>query len=552
MPFRRPIWTLLAVAAATLGVLAPAAARGTVAGKAQTAARTAQPRHEAINCDSYYATELKLTVPVQVPCPDVVNPQAVFGHYVGHDEPNVDFYSNVPGSGTRERYQLTLPKSPPAPTPGMPVNARSYSFELQVAPWFGMSLCADRSFPELVKTCTPDSDVNIVNPKNSPYHAGSAYLELQFYPYCMGTDWCAATNIWSYYVNPVTGQQLNPDCADKVGGVELDNFAFLTLSGKPLGPPNPLASTTATFTPKAAQTLLMGQGDHVTVTVQDTRAGLLMQAQDHTNGKTGAMVASAANGFAQMAFAPPPSTTCKAIPYSFHPMYSTSSPATRSTWTAQTYNIAYSDETGHFDFCSAANSEGQCTGFEGAGKYREAADSSDTGCTVTNPAVFPYQGCGGNDYGFDGTSYIPDWPDGKPNHPTPWTFTSPVTGAHYTTNYQRVAFADDLPLNESATGSQPHCSQFIREPGGCTQIPYTDEGKPAAFYPFFSTTKINGCSWVEGNDIPGVTVNDFGKQKQFGRYVNGYYYTVLGGKALAYNPDFRQILNYNPCPATIP
>lgn len=549
---RRLIWVLPAVGAITVGLVAPAAASRTLAGTSQTASPAGYTRHESISCDSYYATKLKLTVPVQVPCPDVVNPQQVFGHYVGHDEPNVLFYSNKPGSGTRERYQLTLPKSPPPPTPGMPVNARSYSFELQVAPWFGMALCADRSFPELLKTCTPDSDVNIVNPKTSPYHAGSAYLELQFYPYCMGTHWCAATNIWSYYVNPVTGQQLNPTCQDKVGGVELDNFAFLTLSGKPLGPPNPLNSTAATFTPKAASTLLMGQGDHVTVTVADTKAGLLMQAQDHTSGRTGSMVASAANGFAQMAFAPPPSTTCKSIPYSFHPMYSTSSPATRSTWTAQTYNIAYSDETGHFDYCSQANSQGQCTGFEGAGRYRKPADSLDSGCQTTDPAVFPYQGCGGNDYGFDGTSNIPDWPDGKPNHPTPWTFTSPVTGPNYTTNYQRAAFENDLPLNESSTGSQPHCSQFIRVPGGCTDMPLTDEGKPAAFYPFFSTTKINGCSWVEGNDIPGVTVNDFGKQKQYGGYVNGYYYTVLGGKGLQYNPDFRQILNYNPCPARVP
>ncbi|HEY3951894.1 MAG TPA: hypothetical protein VGM53_00835 [Streptosporangiaceae bacterium] len=49
-----------------------------------------------------------------------------------------------------------------------------------------------------------------------------------------------------------------------------------------------------------------------------------------------------------------------------------------------------------------------------------------------------------------------------------------------------------------------------------------------------------------------MTVNDFGKQKQYGRYVKGYYYTVLDGNGLEYDPDFRQILNYNPCPATVP
>jgi hypothetical protein len=33
-------------------------------------------------------------------CTEVDNAQAAFGHYVGHDEPSVLFYSHVPGSGT--------------------------------------------------------------------------------------------------------------------------------------------------------------------------------------------------------------------------------------------------------------------------------------------------------------------------------------------------------------------------------------------------------------------------------------------------------------------
>ena len=64
------------------------------------------------------------------------------------------------------------------------------------------------------------------------------------------------------------------------------------------------------------------------------------------------MVASAANDFAQVKF-DPTGSGCTAIPYNFHPMYSTSSPMTRVPWAAHTYNVAFSDEIGHFDYCSA-------------------------------------------------------------------------------------------------------------------------------------------------------------------------------------------------------
>src|SRR5262245_29149456 len=36
-------------------------------------------------------------------CTEVSDPLTAFGHYVGHDEPSVLFYSNVPGSGNHMR-----------------------------------------------------------------------------------------------------------------------------------------------------------------------------------------------------------------------------------------------------------------------------------------------------------------------------------------------------------------------------------------------------------------------------------------------------------------
>ena len=54
-------------------------------------------------------------------CAEVSSPADVFGsYYVGHDEPSNLFYSNVPGSGNRMQYSLTLPHDPSAANPNTP------------------------------------------------------------------------------------------------------------------------------------------------------------------------------------------------------------------------------------------------------------------------------------------------------------------------------------------------------------------------------------------------------------------------------------------------
>ncbi|MBO0805929.1 MAG: hypothetical protein J2P25_23015 [Nocardiopsaceae bacterium] len=515
------------------------------AGTMQSAARARAPAasaHMTVHC----GTEAP-ALPIQ--CPDVYNPEATFGHYVGHDEPGVWDYSNVPGSGNRARWTLHLPTDPPPnPVPG----ADSYSFQQHVAFWFGMSLCASQSYPEQTPVCKPDSDSNIVNPKVSPDHPGSAYLELQFYPpgytvmpsgiSCDATQWCAAMNVWSFYQNPVTGQNLNKTCQSRVGGVELDNFAFVTLDGKPTGPPDPLHSTLASFTPDS-DVLFMNQGDTVGVTVKDSHHGLRIMLNDQTSHQAGTMTASAANGFAQMDFAPNPSTRCTSTPYTFHPEYSTSSIKTRTTWTAFPYNIAWSDETGHFDDCSQVTSS-RCTGLEGPPGDQEAADGDDTGCSAPSQASLDrIGGCIGENDGFDGTSYQDDWPNGQPNRPTPIEFSGPLTGRDFTVNYQRTALVAPMPFNEH---NQP-CN--VRTRTGCTNPPVTDDGTPAAFYPYFYTTPINGCTWGEGTDVPGLTVNDFGKDRQYGTYDRSVYYTGRGGTAVEESNVFMHTYAHNLCRA---
>ncbi len=492
-------------------------------------------------------------------CTEVYDSEKLFGEgvYVGHDEPSVLFYSNQPGSGNQMQYQMTLPADP---TPSGPYAlGKSYNFELHPALWFGMAMCDTQSWPEQVSTCAPDSDKNIVDPAISPKHPGVAFTELQFYPpgwvawpagiSCDATKWCAALNIDSVSQNSVTGQTLNSKCAS-VTGVEYVNFAFITKSGhpQPSSPPNPVQSTLDTFTPNRAADLFMGSGDKLSVSLHDSAHGLVTTIDDLTTGQSGSMTASAANGFGQVKYAPS-GTTCKNIPYDFHPMYSTSSEQTRVTWTAHSYNVSFSDEIGHFDFCSDVTKTGTCAGREGIRNDREPADADDVYCLPASASTLvQVSGCinpAAVNLGFDGTSYQDLWPDGSRIRPTPVQFSSPRTGSGYNQPYARMGFEADLPRIEN-----PPCDRFAGS--GCTLIPTTDDKgpsgqpMPAVFYPFFSTTTIAGtCYWQIGNHLPDST-NDFGQNAQYGALLNLTYTDVGGHPTTRYN-DFRQILSSNPC-----
>ena len=502
-----------------------------------------------------------------VTCTEVWDSEAVFGegHYIGHDEPSTLFYSNVPGSGNQMRYALKLPTDPSPATPTE--RGKSFNFELHPAFWFGMAMCDTQSYPELLSTCTADSDKNIVDPAVSPRHPGTAFMEMQFYPpgwvpfqapggiSCAPTQWCAALNIDSLSENPVTGQVLNPTCAARTG-LEYVNFAFMTKSGhpQPASPPNPVNATINTFTPNPSADLFMNSGDTIIVTMHDTAHGLQIVLDDTTTGQSGSMTTSAANGFGQVKFAPT-GKTCQNIPYDFHPMYSTSSEKTRVPWAAHSYNIAFSDETGHFDLCTAVSAPGgNCKGLEGIKGDQEPADSDDVVCQPASASLLvKVTGCvnpAAVNLGFDGVPYQPVWPDGNTTlHPTPIRFSSPLTGSGYNVNYQRFAFEADLPRIENPAV----CDRFTGV--GCTLIPSTDDPaiggtgfEPAAFYPFFSTGHgLTGCDWQIGNHIPG-SINDFHQNQQYGTLLNITYTNTGGGPTTRYN-DFRQVFSSNPCQA---
>ena len=510
------------------------------------------------------STHYSISCAVSPICVEVNSPSEIFKStkYVGHDEPSMLFYSDRAGSGDSSFYRVTLPTDPPAS------KDSSFNFELRTAFWFGMALCNPQSYPEQVSTCTPDTDSNIANnpdPTASDYigrHAGTAFLELQFYPpgfaplffgtSCDATHWCAAMLVWSLAEDPIAGTVINDTCSALIGGPEYPNLAFLTSTGVPQAPPNPVDATTASFTPDPSKDLFMNPGDRLTVDIHDTAQGLTTIVHDLTTGQVGSMTASAANGFGMVRYAPNPSTACDNIPYDFHPMYSTSSEATRVIWAAHSYNIAFSDEIGHFDYCTGV-AHGYCYGNEGSGKDIEKADGDDFGCSNADQSLLVrVAGCTATNSGFDGVSYKPVWPDGNPSHPTALLFGSPLTNGH---NYSRVAFEADLPRIEAADFGGL-CNRTTGM--GCTNPPLTDDAnlqgvRPAAdFYPFFSTQQSDGqCTWAMGNDNPGVTTNDFAKNAQYGQLLFLDYLRFNGGgKTRHITDNYRQVLETNPCTAS--
>jgi hypothetical protein len=497
------------------------------------------------------------------------------GLYVGHDEPSLLFYSNVPGSGNHMQYRLVLPKDPPV-LPNQAGTGGTFNFQLHPAFWVGVAMCDTQSYPNPGNgvACTPDSDDNIFDGSDSTKadwignHPGTAFMEMQFYPpgwvlwppgnSCDSTRWCAALNVDSLSQDPNHGTQLNGTCAATVG-VEYVNFAFITRNGKPHhgAPPNPVNSTLDTFTADSNTDLFMNSGDVLIVDLHDTPHGLQIVIHDLTSGESGSMTASAANGFGQVQY-DPTGTSCNNLPYDFHPMYSTSSEHTRVPWAAHSYNVAFSDEIGHFEYCSLADPlTGKC--LVASATDPAGHDADDVGCfNAGDSSLVAIGGCLGTDVDFDGPEYQSNWPGTSSNrfmdrqlHPRSVLFSSPAfvpTGQREGhANYDRVAFEADMPRIEiHSLSPNNNCNRTTG--AGCVNPP-----NGASFYPFFSTRNTDdteGCMWqLGGAQIPG-TSNTFGgtSTAEYGPLLLSLY-QVFGSTTLPsfrYN-NFRQILNTNPC-----
>lgn len=426
-----------------------------------------------LDCNGYSA--IQQPIKRDFFCADITGSHGEGGednnHYIGHDEPSTQFLSDQSGSANHVSWNITLPTEHPLPA--------TQTFENAATFWLSMALCDPNSYP--LHPCVPDSNKNPPSKFSSdPSAAGSAFLELQFYPpgdypyltqlSCDATHWCAALTIDSLECNPASST-CNPNCTEPV------NFAFIQHDGVPTGPPGPASATDATFTPDA-QTLLMNQGDQLAITMQDTPGGVINIIQDETTGQSGFMVASAASGFQHLNV-----NTCAPTNYSFHPEFDTAKLHNVDSWTFLEANIGIAYELGHFE--PADN------------------DSDDSNC-FTGPLV---PGCLGADQDYDGPSYLPDWPDGTSNTPAPALISAPLSAdarGAYVEHYPSLLFETEVLSTEKAT-----CKS---NGSGCTVPP-----PGAAFYPFYAQSGYGAnCVLTFGNDIIGATVNDFGRDAEYG------------------------------------
>ena len=477
---------------------------------------------------SNYGGEYPYCASSNATCADPATGQG--GQYVGHDEPSVEYKSAVPGSGNDMTYVITLPTDPKQQPNASGADGTTWNFQLRPTFWVGLTMCDTESAPEFTKTCTPDSDANnlVGSDPNAPdyigKHPGTAFMELQFYgpgyvPQfegfgCAATVYCAAMTIDSRTLDQNNGVFNTRACnAFILGGQEPINWAYVTRSGVSQAPANPLFTGTfsapnfAAVNPDLSKDLVMNPGDRIRIHLHDTPDGFRADLNDLTTGQDGSMTASIANGFGHILFTPG-STTCQEAPYAFHPAYSTANPR-GNVWTAHTYNVAFSDEIGHFENCLALDANFNCSS---AGAQDPTLDGDDTNCVPgTDSALVKIDGCFNPDNDYDGQSYRLDWPgtnsvpgQDRKLHPSPVIFTSPLIGG--VLNYSSVAFETDLPRVEASDSqaNAPFCNNSTG--ANCVNPP-----NGAQFYPFFSTRIDHGsCSWQEGGRfIPG-TSNDFG------------------------------------------
>jgi hypothetical protein len=512
----------------------------------------------------------------------------LFG-YIGHDEPATLFYSNVPGSGNDVTYQMALPKDPPTP-PRNNGSGGTDGFMLHPTFWLGMVMCDPNGSPNpdgaaltghATPPCKPDSNSNIYaseNPSSSRYFGlgpGQAYEEMQFYPPgwapwpagigCTAKQWCAAMNIDTFANNSNTGALNNTACLNTVGP-EPVNFAFVTKNGKSTAPANPGAPQH--FVPNNKANLLMNPGDSLTVHLFDTSNGLKVSIVDHTSGATGSMTASKANGFGTVAFQPN-ATKCTIKPWTYHAEYSTSTPQTRNVSAAHTYNVAFSDEIGHWEECGRVNTKspiGACAVPLGPDTNDRDLGPDPAGdddfCLPSSASLLQkVNGCLDIDGDFDGVPYTDSWPGSISNvtadrllHPTSETFTSPTTVGGK--NFSQMAFESDISRDESSDTAfrvSVPCERHFANPAdpnpglGCVNPPPN-----SVFYPFYTTGQnSSGCFWQEGGPyIPGTT-NRFGgnAHAEFGPLRVIDYPTAPFGTITKRSNDFRSNTVSNPCPA---
>jgi hypothetical protein len=516
------------------------------------------------------------------------------GVYVGHDEPSVKFISGLAGSGNTMTYGMQLSRDPSTtPTPSGSVTKYA---QLSVAPWFGLPMCDPQSYPQ--NPCTPDSDTNTGLGASSD--AGSAFMELQFYPpgfkpfidnvSCSRTQWCAALTIDSLECS-FNFASCNPNCIEPV------NFAFLQTNGVPAGPPAPQDPSVSTFLGNA-NTLKMNPGDVLKVSISDPAGGFTTTVQDLTTGKTGTMVASAANGFADTNM-----SDCSGNSFTWHAEYNTAKKANQVPWAALEGGVLMEQEIGHGESCSSVSHRlGFAASLSGPSSYvdpkvYQTCNGGNEGKTSTGkpkagegPCSLSTHICtNAKTQGLTGPVACPKqrftsgalcefadgfcFPKGSRSvliNGNPATETSPVAECSQNAfqngdlDFDGLSYRADWPNGSSShpttiryvgpfTNGQTYSSiQFETDVAGSERLCNIGTGHNctapplgARFYPFWSMNKkqalkglssSGSCVWNFGNVISGLTATSFGKDAQYGTPHVARYGGTLISKVRA-NPE---------------
>jgi hypothetical protein len=511
------------------------------------------------------------------------------GWYVGHDEPSVKFISSAPNSGNTMTYLMKLPVDPSrAPTASGSVT--NYG-ELSIAPWFGLPICDPDSYPQNPCTPDSDSNLgSMTNPNDAGSAFLEVQLYPPgFTPFvdsesCSKTQWCAALTIDSLECT-FGFATCNSNCEEPT------NFGFLQTNGVPTGPPSPQLADVSTFLPNRNTLLInqgdviavsiTDPPSGLTATIRDltTHQTGYMQASA-ANGFMNTSIANcdgtpftfhaeyntasvqnrvpwaALEGGVLMEQEIGHSEACSSL-INQDP-YSVSYPNGQSYTDQHTYDTCVGGSEGpgqvgegpcnpDTDICQNAETQGP------DGPQACPTDNADSGvlCEYADGFCFPkgtrtvqingvatsetsalnecfadrYQN---GDLDFDGISYQSyTWPDGGPNHPTPFEYIGPFDAQGRP--YPQVQFETDI------NGSAYLCNTSTG--AGCV-VPPTD----ANFYPFWSLSpsspgsQLSGCVWNFGNVLPQTT-EDFGKDAEYGSPDLSWY----GGTSISAtmrNPEF--------------
>ena len=252
------------------------------------------------------------------------------------------------------------------------------------------------------------------------HHPGTAFLELQFYPpgwvpfqnaiSCDATQVVRGDGDLQLQQRPEHRRRQQRRLPEHGRASSPPNFAFITKSGHAPGAARPAGPHAARRShPTRPRTCSWAPGDAIDISIHDSADGLVTEIGDLTTGESGSMTASIANGFAQVNY-DPTRRDVHADAVRVPPDVLTSSEHTRVPWAAHSYNVAFSDEIGHFEYCDRGQPARHLRQPGGRRRQQEGRRRRRAASTRSASLRIQVGGCIATDNDFDGVSYQKTWP----------------------------------------------------------------------------------------------------------------------------------------------